>query len=168
MRKYSVYFLLLFILIQLFIVMNEGVGKVFAYSFSEENAVLKPANNIFVALKNRHYKEVWSLLTTTSKIKIINSICDLMIKKFNQKCNKIKLINDFKNGGKNAAAYWNSYLKYFDPNIVLNESQWKIKSIKNKKAIISIKYKDAPNPFLLYLTKEDGKWKVGLLESVLK
>jgi len=138
-------------------------GVVYGYTLQQANNVLDTANNFFVCMKKRQYKKVWFYLSNTSKKAILSSIL-----KRSKKLKSKTLTQDFENGGKIARAYWDAYLRYFNPDTVLNESQWGIVSIKEKTAIISIKYKKAPKPIYLKLFKENGKWKVGLAETFFK
>ena len=145
----------------LLVLLLQGVAC--AYTLQQANSVLDSANNFFVYMKNRKYKKIWGLLSNTSKKVIINSIL-----KRSKKLNQKTLTKNFKSGGPIAKAYWDAYLRYFNPDTVLNESQWGIVSIKEKTAVISIKYKKAPKPIYLKLFKENGKWKVGLAETFFK
>jgi len=133
----------------------------------ESSLILNTADHFFRVLKKKDYKTVWSLLTKQSRQIILKDVCEA-IKKQTKKCN-INLVNvSFRNGNGLATYYWNSYLRYFNPDTILNESIWNIKSIDKAKAIISIKYKKAPNPAYLVIKKENGHWKVGLAESFFK
>lgn len=133
----------------------------------ESSLILNKADRFFRILKKRDYKGVWSLLTTQSKNIIIKDVCEA-IKKTAKKCDLNLVKSSFREGKGLARDYWDAYLRYFDPDIVLKQSVWGIKYIHKSKAEISIKYKKAPNPVYLIMRKENGSWKVGLAESFFK
>lgn len=133
----------------------------------ESSLILNKADSFFRILEKRDYKSVWFLLTKESKSIVINDVCKA-IKKTTKKCNLNLVKSNFKKGIGLAQDYWNSYLRYFNPDLVLRQSIWKIKYIHKSKAEISIKYKKAPNPVYLIMKRENGSWKVGLAESFFK
>lgn len=70
-----------------------------------------------------------------------------------------------KSGGYIAKAYWNGYLKSFNPKIALKYSRWKIKFIRSDSAEIQINYIYSKQTALLKVFKENKEWKFGLIES---
>ena len=127
-----------------------------------EDRVLNVATRLFKAMEERHYKKVWELLTEKSKKEIV----ELVYKHIkNQGYTKESIEKDFEEGGPIAKAFWDGYLKSFDPKKVLDESRWEKVSFDGDKAKITIKYKKAKLPFYLKMKKENGTWKVGLIET---
>ncbi len=133
----------------------------------ESSLILNKANRFFIILEKKDYKDVWVLLTKQSKNIIINDVCKA-IRKTAKKCNLNLIKSSFREGKGLARDYWDSYLRYFNPDIILKQSVWSIRYIHKSQAEISIKYKKAPNPVYLIMKKENGSWKVGLAESFFK
>ncbi|WP_025209012.1 hypothetical protein [Hippea sp. KM1] len=115
-------------------------------------------------MKSKDYRGIWQLLTEQSKSIIIKDVCKF-IKKSSGKCDVNIVRSSFKKGKGLARDYWDAYLRYFNPDIILNQSSWNIKYIHADDAKITIKYKKAPNPVFLLMKKENGSWKVGLAET---
>jgi len=133
----------------------------------ESSLILNRADRFFRILKKKDYKNVWALLTKQSKNIIVKDVCKAIIKTA-KKCDLNLVKSNFRKGKGLARDYWNSYLRYFNPDIILKQSVWGIRYIHKSKAEISIKYKKAPNPVYLIMKKEDGSWKVGLAETFFK
>lgn len=130
----------------------------------ESSLILNRADTFFRMMKKRDYKEVWQFLTEHSRAVIITDVCKV-IKKKTKKCNLNFIKLSFKEGKGLSRDYWNSYLRYFNPDIVLNQSVWHIYYIHNTDAEIAIKYYKAPKPIFLKMKKENGIWQVGLAET---
>ncbi len=133
----------------------------------ESSLILNKADRFFKILKEKDYKDVWALLTEQSKDIIVEDVCKA-ITKTAKKCDLNLVKSNFREGKGLARDYWNSYLRYFNPDIILKQSVWGIKYIHGSKAEISIKYKKAPNPVYLIMKREDGSWKVGLAETFFR
>ena len=71
----------------------------------------------------------------------------------------------FRQNGIIADNFWNAARLKFDPDIVLEESQWEIGFVKNRKAEIIITYIKSSRPSKLKMYKEGGSWRVGLVET---
>ncbi|WP_291490557.1 hypothetical protein [Desulfurella sp.] len=127
--------------------------------------VLNTANSFFENMQNKDFKSVWANLSSGSKDKIIESVYKNLLKSKIKTYSKSSIEEDFKSDGAIAQSFWSGYLKAFDPNMVLNESVWKKVKFDGNKAIIVIKYKKAQEPFDLKMYKENGSWKVGLIET---
>ena len=73
--------------------------------------------------------------------------------------------SDFVAGGPIARDYWDAFLRRFDPDIALEHSRWEIGSVGNDGAEILLTHHGADHPARLQLFREDGAWKVGLVET---
>ena len=126
--------------------------------------VLFSAESLFKALKEKNYTEVWKFLTAKSKSVIVDDVYREAVR-IGGTYSKEQMSDDFTTGGSIARAYWDSYLRIFDPDIVLENSTWKINVVENEYAEINILYKKSEKPAILKIFKEDGMWKVGLEET---
>jgi hypothetical protein len=134
------------------------------------NAVLISADTFFKSLKGKNYTKAWSLLSQKSQDTIIDDVFKEIIKnqasqKTAAEYSKEQINADFKAGGPLSREYWNSFLVYFNPDFVLEQSKWDMGTIKKDKAEISIQYKKSDNPAVLQMFKENNVWKVGLAET---
>ncbi len=160
MFKNRLFFL---IVAAIFLLLSSNAEALSQYE-KEASVVLNRANDFFLLMKNKNYKKVWFFLTVKSKETIIEDVC-AATEKTAESCSIDKIKRDFEDGAGAAKTYWNTYLHYFNPDMVLNESLWNIKYIHTGKAEISIKYKKTANPTFLIMKKENGLWKVGLAET---
>ncbi len=133
-------------------------------SYNEINSLLLSAESLFKSMKNKEYTAIWSVLTAKSKKIIIKNVYRES-SKTSEGYSKEKIRSDFTKGGIIAKTYWDSFLMEFDPDMVLESSKWKVETIKNKIAIISIHYKESKKPALLKMYKEEGLWKTGIEET---
>ena len=78
---------------------------------------------------------------------------------------KEQIETDFSIGGLIAKSYWDEYLFYFDPDMVLEQSRWEMGPIGKQQAEIILQYKKAEQPARLKMFKEENQWKVGLIET---
>jgi len=72
---------------------------------------------------------------------------------------------DFVAGGPIAREYWDAFLRRFDPDAALEHSRWEIGSVGKDRAEILLTYRGADHPATLKMFREDGDWKVGLVET---
>jgi hypothetical protein len=72
---------------------------------------------------------------------------------------------DFVAGGPIARDYWDAFLGRFDPDAALEHSQWEIGSVGKDRAEILLTHHGAEHPATLKMFREDGGWKVGLVET---
>lgn len=131
---------------------------------NEIDAVLTSAETFFKALKDKKYVQTWSLLSAKSKDTIINDIYR-ETGSSGMVYTKEQIASDMNAGGMIAAGYWKGILESFDPRIVLENSQWDIGYIREREAEIKITQKKSTNPARLQMFKENGGWKVGLVET---
>ncbi len=130
----------------------------------EEDKILSVADNLFVHMKNKDYKAIWGAITSKTQEIIIDDVYKAS-KKQKSEITKEYLASDFSSSGKNAQAYWDSYLTVFNPDMVLEECDWKMGNIKKSEAEIVLQYKKSDKPAILKMYKENDEWKVGLEES---
>jgi hypothetical protein len=144
---------------------------VYAQSTGDQlDAVLTPAESFFKSLKEKDYTKIWILLSQKSQETIVDDVFKEILKNQSSQTTAVEysreqVLADFKVGGSLSREYWNSFLEYFNPDLVLNQSKWDIGTVKKDKAEISIKYKKSENPALLKMFKENNAWKVGLVET---
>lgn len=131
-------------------------------SDNELDNVIAAAESLFKALQQKDYPKIWTCLSIKSRDTIVSDTCTAIK---SPSCSKTSISDDFSRGGTLSMAYWDAYVKYFNPGMVLEESRWEMGSIKGDRAEIIITYKKAQKPATLYMTKEDGMWRVGLTES---
>ncbi|MGC8677468.1 MAG: hypothetical protein ACP5UF_04540 [Hydrogenobaculum sp.] len=131
----------------------------------KEEEVLDTATKLFKAMERKHFKKIWQLISKKSKKDIVELVYKTMLKNNVKTYTKEDIEKDFENGGPIAKAFWDGYLKNFDPKKVLDESRWEKVKFDDNKAKIKIKYKKGKLPFYLKMYKEDKDWKVGLVES---
>jgi hypothetical protein len=130
----------------------------------ETSAVLSSAESFFQSMQKMDYARVWEYLTQNSKDTIVQDTIKAM-KSHAKEYSVGHVMNDFACGEALSQAYWNAFMKNFDPIMVLEQSKWEIESVKSDKAEIRILYKKASNPAILRMFKEQGIWKAGLVES---
>ena len=73
--------------------------------------------------------------------------------------------SDFVAGGPIARDYWDAFLRRFDPDVALEHSRWEIGSVEKNRAEILLTRHGADHPARLKMFREDGGWKVGLVET---
>jgi hypothetical protein len=73
--------------------------------------------------------------------------------------------SDFVAGGPIARDYWDAFLRRFDPDTALENSRWEIGSVEKDRAEILLTRHGADHPARLKMFREDGGWKVGLVET---
>jgi len=132
--------------------------------YEVENEVLNAAEGFFIALKEKRFPDVWESLTPKSRETIVNEVFNEINKK-EARIGKEVVKEDFYKNGELARLYWNTFLKNFDPDIVLERSVWAIGKIKGDTATVVLKYEESEYNSELKLYKEDGRWHVGLVES---
>lgn len=127
--------------------------------------VLRPTERLFQAMKARDYPGIWDLLSSTSKAKITADVAREHARLKAGSIDNEEIARDFAEGGEIARAYWTGYLEQFDPDTALTRSRWEIGEIGDRQAEIRITYRDADRPAILKLTREEGRWKIGLAET---
>ena len=132
--------------------------------YEVENEVLNAAEGFFLSLKEKRFADAWESLTSKSRDTIVSEVFNEINKK-EARIGKEVVKEDFYKNGELARLYWNTFLKNFDPDIVLGQSIWSIGKIKGDTATIMLKYEESEYNSELKLYKEDGRWHFGLVES---
>lgn len=142
-----------------------------SYSYPQDsgsiNDILNSAETFFKSLADKNFSYSWEFLSAKSKKVIIDDVYTAS-KSSGVTYTHEQLWTDFKINGLIARTYWNGFLKNFDPNIVLDKCIWEKVLHKENYALIVIRYQKSDAPFHLKMYKEDGAWKVGLIETFLK
>ncbi len=129
-----------------------------------EEEVLTSAEGFFIALKEKRFSDAWKYLTTKSRDTIVSEVYD-EINKTKAKIGRELVAEDFDKNDELSGLYWDAFIKNFDPDTVLEQSTWNIGQMKGDTAIIVLQYKESQYNSELKLYKEDGRWRVGLIES---
>jgi hypothetical protein len=131
---------------------------------SNVGSALASAESLFKTMKSRNYPKIWSLLTQKSKDVIIDDVykaeAGTGVIHLRENIN-----NDFTSGGSLSKDYWKSFLEEFNPDSALEQSKWDTGRFEKDKGEIIIKYRKAESPAILMMFKENGAWKVGLVET---
>lgn len=130
----------------------------------ETVSVLDAAELTFKSMKDRSYNNIWRSVTQRSRNTIVKDVFKAVAKTDNQYSEE-QILNDFKDCSTICKSYWDGYLQSFDPNTALEQSKWGIGFIKKSEAEIIITYEKAEKPAVLKMFREDGVWKVGLVET---
>jgi hypothetical protein len=128
----------------------------------ETDAVLNAAEGLFMAMQGKDYEKIWTLITRKSRSTIAANTC-AAIK--SPSSTKDSVADDFSRGGPISRAYWDAFLKNFDPAMILDQSRWEMGQVGDDRAEIVITHKKAQKAVVLYMAKEDGMWRAGLTES---
>ncbi|MCX7769936.1 MAG: hypothetical protein N2202_02520 [Proteobacteria bacterium] len=134
---------------------------------NEVNIILDSAETFFKSLEDRNFDKVWFYLSKKSQEKLIDDVYNAS-KSTGVTYSIEQLRSDFSINGFIAKSYWNGFLKDFDPHTVLNDCIWEKVLKKRDSAEIIIRHKKSENPFNLKMIKENGEWKVGLVETFWK
>lgn len=128
---------------------------------AEVDVILQRAEALFKAMKQRNYPAIWTYISAGSRATILDST----VKGITKVYSKEQVETDFTIGGLIAKSYWDEYLRYFDPDTVLEQSTWQMGPVTKQRAEIVLQYRKAEFPARLKMFNEGGLWKVGLIES---
>lgn len=136
----------------------------------EINDILNASENIFKKMQDRDFKSIWQGITERSKKRIIEDVYKegLKLSKKENKpfpLTKENIFEDFNNAGPISKAYWNSFLDNFDPKTALEQSTWKIGRLQENYGEVILHHKNSERPAILQMFKENGLWKLGLVET---
>jgi hypothetical protein len=154
-RTLSSLFILLFLFVSYLYAGNNDI---------EIDKILSSAESLFKAMKENNYPKIWTNITDKSRELIINNVYIETKKRGNNYQNEV-INKDFAEGGVLSASFWKQYLERFDPDWVLEESKWEMGKIQKDQAEVIVRYKRSVGPTTLKMSKEKGKWVVGLLET---
>jgi hypothetical protein len=137
---------------------------------TEQDNILSSAESLFKLMKEKNYQKIWFYLSNTSRNSIINDTYKSIVKYEKDRGNGVghsreQLGHDFSTGGPVSQVYWKSYLEAFNPDIVLEQSRWEMGKIGQVKAYINVTYRKSARPAVIQMFKEDGYWRVGLIET---
>lgn len=130
----------------------------------ETDIVLTSAESLFKLMQSKDYAKIWGFLSQKSRDTIVHDTYKA-IKANSGICSEEHIYKDFAGGNKLSRAYWDAFLHNFDPKMILEQSKWEIGSINKDNAEITIIFIKAKNPATLKMYKEEGIWRVGLVES---
>lgn len=134
------------------------------YASESEEEILNALEGFFISLKEKQFADAWDTLTSKSKNTIINEVYKEVNKKETRVGREV-IKQDFDTNGELLKAYWTSFLQNFDPDSVLKQSVWNIGKIEKNTAVIVLQHKKSEYPAEMKLYRENGKWKVGLIET---
>jgi hypothetical protein len=132
---------------------------------SGTDALLARAEALFKAMKRKDYAGIWTLLSARSRVTIITDVQKSVRDEGGPQETFEAVEKDFMAGGTVARLYWDAFLASFNPDTVLEESTWEIGEMKKQTAEIVLIHKEAVHPARLKMFKENGQWKVGLVET---
>ncbi len=136
----------------------------------EIDGILNSAESLFKTMKAREYSRIWVYLSEASKKEIVN-VSYKAIRKYNAAAGmnveypRELVESDFRSGGAAAQSYWDGYLTSFIPEVALEQSRWEMGSIGRNEAELLLWYKRSELPARIQMFKENGEWKVGLIET---
>ena len=128
------------------------------------DVMLKSAESVFKSMQARQYAQIWQQLTLKSRQTIVADTFKAI--KANQgNATRERIEQGFIAGDELGKTYWDSFLKNFDPALILDQSVWEIELAKKDKARIKVIFRKSKRPAILKMFKEEGVWKIGLTES---
>jgi len=140
-------------------------GDAFPEGFAgPADSILDSSEKFFISLKKNDFTAAWNLLSSKSRETILGDVIRAT-RKAGGGINKEDIIRDFNNSGVIATSYWSAFLNTFDPNMILDESKWEMGDIGRQRAEIIITHKKSRNPVVLKVLREEGVWRVGLVET---
>ena len=127
--------------------------------------ILASAESTFLAMKERDYPGIWTRLSATSRDTIVDDTLKAIARGGGGLAPRESIERDFREGGPVSRSYWEGLLRRFDPDTALKESRWEMGEVTESQAIVLITSKKAQKPAVVILLREDGTWKMGLVES---
>lgn len=131
-------------------------------------AILAPAESLFKAMKARDDRSAWALLTAVSRRTIVDETLKALAASAADNAasrTREQVAKDFAEGGPVARTYWTGFLRRFDPDEALERSRWEIGLIDAARAVVAITARDSERPAAVKMFREEGAWKVGLVET---
>jgi hypothetical protein len=124
-----------------------------AQQSTDVDTILQGAESLFKAMKQRDYPGIWTCISARSRATIVETTAKGVAKSYSRE----QVETDFTIGRLIAKSYWDEYLRYFDPDAVLEQSKWEI-----PRAATSGNHPAAPADQLRdFVFNEGGQWKVG-------
>ena len=147
-------------------------------------AILDRAESLFRSMKARDYPAIFAALSAKSRETIVAETSSALAAAAKQASPgtptavdspsapardpapaREAVRSDFVAGGPIARDYWDAFLRRFDPDAALEHSRWQIGSVEKDRAEILLTHHGADRPATLKMFREDGGWKVGLVET---
>jgi len=135
-------------------------------------AILARADSLFQSMKSRDYPAIFAALSAKSRETIVTETSAALAAAARQAPpakapppDLEAVRGDFVAGGPIARDYWDAFLRRFDPDAALEHSRWEIGSVGKDRAEILLTHHGADRPATLKMFREDGGWKVGLVET---
>ena len=128
-------------------------------------AILARAESLFQSMKRRDYPAIFAALSAKSRETIVAQTSSSLAATKMAASDHEAVRNDFVKGGPIAREYWDAFLRRFDPDAALEHSRWEIGSVGKDRAEILLTHHGADHPAKLKMFREDGGWKVGLVET---
>lgn len=126
--------------------------------------VFLAARTFFEEIEKGSNAALWKSITAESRKKIVDTIYKEQ-KKTGESSTRDQIRDNFESCGSICTAFWRAYSASFDREVTLQLSRWELGFLKKNKAEILITHPRADRPAKLKLFREDGKWKVGMMES---
>lgn len=127
--------------------------------------ILSSAESCFIAMKNNDYRGIWGTISAASRKTIVDETRKSIARSGGKEIPEEEVRRDFAEGGPIARGYWIGFLEHFNPDLALEQSRWEKGSIGRDRAEILITFKSAEKPAIVKLYREEGSWKVGLVET---
>ena len=146
--------------------------------------ILARAESLFQSMKSRDYPAIFAALSAKSRETIVAETTSALAAAAKQASpgkpiaaappsasaknpapGAEAIRSDFVAGGPIARDYWDAFLRRFDPDAALEHSRWEIGSVGKDRAEILLTHHGADHPAKLKMFREDGGWKVGLVET---
>jgi len=135
-------------------------------------AILASAESLFQSMKSRDYPAIFAGLTAKSRETIVAETASALAAEWTARPgippDPEAVRRDLAAGGPIAREYWDAFLRRFDPDLALERSRWEIGTVDTDKAEILLTHHGADHPAVLEMFREDGGWKVGLVETFWK
>jgi hypothetical protein len=141
-----------------------AVGSSWAAPETDE-VLLGRGETFFRLLKERNYGSLWAYLSKRSQETIVADTMKNLGGDSAVGGRREEITRDFAAGGSIARGYWSGFLAVFNPDAVLEESRWTTDTVKKESAVIVLRHKKGESPVYLRMVKEEGTWRVGLVET---
>lgn len=129
------------------------------------NRAVSAAEATFQAMKARDYPGIWGRLTAKSRETVADETFKALAEEGKTGAGRDALLADFRDGGPVARSYWDAFLAHFNPDTALAESRWEAAETGTGDVLVLITFKTSDRPAAVRMSREDGAWKFGLVES---
>lgn len=144
----------------------QSLGPVFAVGPEQTVAdILNSTESFFRAMKDQDRPAAWRSLTETSRTAIVDDTYRSLAKTVIPPPSREEVRRDFDSDGPLARGYWSGFFKRFNPEMALSHSLWEMGPIEGDQAEVRMTYETSDRPAVVRLFRENGSWKVGLVET---